>query len=69
MTQTTELHGQAMQMMEMPLGTIMGAMNWAEMGFCLLAAGDLDGQRVWLRVIEAIKLLSGTETPADAEVH
>ena len=45
LTQTTEFHSQAMQMMEMPLGTVMGAMNWAEMGFCLLAAGDLDRAR------------------------
>ena len=27
----------------------------------LLAAGDLEGERVWLRVIEAIKVLQNTE--------
>ena len=34
----------------------------------LLDAGDLDGQRVWLRVIEAIKVLSEVATPRET-VH
>ena len=34
-----------------------------------LDAGDLDGQRVWLRVIEAIKEMSSAEKPADAKIH
>ena len=32
----------------------------------LLDAGDLDGQRVWLRVIEAIKVLSRPDRPSKA---
>jgi hypothetical protein len=33
----------------------------------LLEAGDLDGQKVWLRVIEAIKaLLSASASPGSA---
>ena len=35
----------------------------------LLDAGDLDGQRVWLRVIEAIKVLSGAKRPPGDTVH
>ena len=35
----------------------------------LLDASDLDGQRVWLRVIEAIKVLSRVEKPAKANFH
>ncbi len=35
----------------------------------LLAAGDLEGQRVWLQVIEAIKVLSGAEKPPRVRVH
>jgi hypothetical protein len=35
----------------------------------LLDAGDLDGQRVWLRVIEAIKMLSREAAPPAARVH
>ena len=33
---------QALEIMEMPLGTTMGAMNWADVGFCALAAGDVE---------------------------
>ena len=35
----------------------------------LLDAGDLDGRNVWLRVIEAIKVLSKNEKPAEAKIH
>jgi tetratricopeptide (TPR) repeat protein len=39
---TVEYHTQALELMEMPLGTAMGAANWAEIGFCALAAGDVE---------------------------
>ena len=35
----------------------------------LLDAGDLDGQRVWLRVIEAIKVLSNVDRLPKGEIH
>jgi hypothetical protein len=35
----------------------------------LLDAGDMDGQRVWLRVIDAIKVLSRMEKLAAAKIH
>ncbi len=35
----------------------------------LLDAGDLDGQRVWLRVIEAIKTLSSTSPSLGSTLH
>ena len=35
----------------------------------LFNEGDIDGQRVWLRVIEAIKVLSKNEKPAEAKIH
>ena len=35
----------------------------------LLDAGDMDGQRVWLRVIEAIKVLANVERPSKAKIH
>ena len=34
----------------------------------LLDAGDLDGQRVWMRVIETIKALSKTERPSRGNI-
>ncbi|MCH8882305.1 MAG: hypothetical protein IIA41_02265, partial [SAR324 cluster bacterium] len=41
-SQTMEYHTQALELMDMPLGTAMGAMNWAEVGFSALAKGDLE---------------------------
>ena len=41
-SQTMEYHTQALELMDMPLGTAMGAMNWAEVGFCALAMGDVE---------------------------
>ena len=35
----------------------------------LSEAGDTDGQRVWLRVIEAIKVLANVERPSKAKIH
>ncbi len=41
MGKAADLHTQATQLMELPLGTVMGGMLWADMGFCAMAAGDL----------------------------
>ena len=38
-----EFHSRAMALMETPIGACMGAAGWGEIGFCLLAAGDVDG--------------------------
>jgi tetratricopeptide (TPR) repeat protein len=35
-----ELHGEALEMMDKPLGSVMGGLMWAQMGFCALAAGE-----------------------------
>ncbi len=34
-----------------------------------LAAGDMEGQAVWLRIVKAIGELLSEERPDDAEVH
>ncbi len=34
-----------------------------------LAAGDMDGEAVWLRIVKAIEELLSKERPDDAEVH
>ncbi len=34
-----------------------------------LAAGDTEGEAVWLRIVKAIAELQSQERPADAEVH
>ena len=34
-----------------------------------LAAGDMEGEAVWLRIIKAIEELLSEERPEDAEVH
>ena len=34
-----------------------------------LAAGDMDGEAVWLRIVKAIEELQSKERPAGAEVH
>jgi tetratricopeptide (TPR) repeat protein len=39
---TDEFHSEAIQLMEMPLGKVLGAMIWAELGFCAMAMGGLD---------------------------
>ena len=43
MDQTQEFHSRALALMETPMGVVMGAAGWGEVGFCLLAAGDVDG--------------------------
>lgn len=40
--QATEYYGEALGMMDKPLGSVMGGMMWARMGFCALAAGELE---------------------------
>ena len=35
------LHAQAMEVLEKPLGNVMGTMIWADMGLCALAMGEL----------------------------
>ncbi len=34
-----------------------------------LAAGDMEGEAVWLRIVKAIAELLSEERPDDAEVH
>ncbi len=34
-----------------------------------LAAGDMEGETVWLRIVKAIEELLSEERPDDAEVH
>ena len=34
-----------------------------------LAAGDMEGEAVWLRIVKAIEELLSEERPRDAEVH
>ncbi len=34
-----------------------------------LAAGDMDGEAGWLRIVRAVKELLSEERPEDAEVH
>ncbi len=34
-----------------------------------LAAGDMEGEAVWLRIVKAIEELQSKERPDDAEVH
>ncbi len=35
----------------------------------LMETGDMDGQAVWLRVVDAIEELLSEERPDDAKVH
>ena len=34
-----------------------------------LAAGDMEGEAVWLRIVKAVEVLLSEERPDDAEVH
>ncbi len=34
-----------------------------------LAAGDMEGEAVWLRIVKAVEELLSKERPRDAEVH
>ena len=37
-----DFHSQALELMKTPLGEAMGASNWGEIGFCALAAGEVE---------------------------
>lgn len=41
-------------------GTLEAGIEAAQRADELLAAGDMDGRRVWLRILEAVKELSDT---------
>jgi tetratricopeptide (TPR) repeat protein len=41
-TVTAQLHQQALEALDKPLGTAIGAMAWAELGFCALTLGDAE---------------------------
>ena len=60
--QTSQYHAEALEMMELPLGTVTGGLNWADLGFCVLATGNVDhaGQffEKGLNVSTAFKLLA-----------
>ena len=34
-----------------------------------LAAGDMEGEAVWLRIVKAVEELLSEERPGDADVH
>ena len=38
--QTSQYHTEALELMELPLGTVTGGLAWADLGFCVLAAGN-----------------------------
>ena len=38
--QTSQYHTEALELMELPLGTVTGGLAWADLGFCVLAAGS-----------------------------
>ena len=42
MDQIKEFHSRASVLMEAPLGAVMGGLGWGEIGFCALAAGDVE---------------------------
>ena len=46
-------------------GTVEAEITAAQRADDLLERGDMDGRRVWLRILEAVKKLSGT-TPTGA---
>ncbi len=35
----------------------------------MLDQGDIDGQRMWLRIMEAVRQLADTEPPKDTRLH
>ena len=39
---TVEYHTRAMQLLEQPLGAVLGASAWSEIGFCKMALGELE---------------------------
>ncbi len=47
------------------VGSIHAAMRADER----LAAGDMEGEAVWLRIVKSVEELLSEERPEDAEVH
>lgn len=45
-----EYHTLALDQLAMPLGTAMGAMNWAEIGFCAMAAGNVESASEFFQI-------------------
>ena len=41
-SQVAEYHTEAMKLLEMPMGTSMATLSWADLGFCAMELGDLD---------------------------
>ena len=51
-------------------GAMAAAIHAAQCADELLVAGDMDGRRVWLKVLKAVKVISDVEPPGDsAAVH
>ena len=38
--ETSKYHTEALELLEQPLGPVTGGLAWADLGFCVLAAGD-----------------------------
>ena len=60
--QASQYHSEALELMELPLGTVTGGLAWADLGFCVLAAGNIDRASQFfdkgLNVSTAFKLLA-----------
>ncbi|RLT39319.1 MAG: zinc-ribbon domain-containing protein [Chloroflexi bacterium] len=57
-------HGKAKVILEQPAGNMMGATAWAELGFCLRAAGySEDAKTLFLRGLEIPTITSNLERP------
>ena len=39
---TIRFHSEALELLEQPLGTVTGGMAWADLGFCVLATGNIE---------------------------
>ena len=44
---TMDCHNEAKNLLDAPLGSVLGAMAWADLGFCEMALGDLDSAGDW----------------------
>lgn len=49
-------------------GEMEAAIHAAQRADELMAAGDMEGRRVWLEVLEAVKELSDAEPPSDGAI-
>ena len=57
-------HLKAKEILEQPAGNLMGATAWAELGFCMRAAGKLeDAQALFLRGLEIPTITANLERP------